>query len=89
MPKYELYQTANPAILHAFTHAKLTPIQCYILGRYLDGLKHREIAFECEVSRQFVTKQIKLSIRKLKALHPAFREKQGNHFKILSLFKSA
>ena len=73
----------NLIVGHALKSAKLTTLQAYVLGRYMDGLKQREIAEEIGSSRQAVAKTIKVSIIKLRSVVPLFEKMECNQRKIL------
>lgn len=68
----------NLIVGHALRSAKLTTLQAYVLGRYMDGLKQREIAEEIGSSRQAVAKSIKVSIIKLRSVVPMFDAMECN-----------
>ena len=74
----------NLIVGHALKSAKLTTLQAYVLGRYMDGLKQREIAEEIGSSRQAVAKTIKVSIIKLRSVVPLFNEMRCNQRGILT-----
>lgn len=74
----------NLIVGHALKSAKLTTLQAYVLGRYMDGLKQREIAEEIGSSRQAVAKTIKVSIYKLRSVVPLFNEMRCNQRGILT-----
>ena len=78
MPKHP-----NLIVGHALKSAKLTTLQAYVLGRYMDGLKQREIAEEIGSSQQSVAKTIKVSIVKLRSAVPMFEEMKNNQRRIV------
>lgn len=63
----------NSIVMDALRKARLTPRQQYIIGLYLDGWRHREIAVELKCSRQAVTKAIGIGIRKLQGVNEIIR----------------
>ena len=73
----------NQIVGHALKSAKLTALQAYVLGRYMDGLKQREIAEEIGSSQQSVAKTIKVSIVKLRSVVPMFEEMKNNQRRIV------
>ena len=73
----------NLIVGHALKTAKLTTLQAYVLGRYMDGLKQREIAEEIGSSQQSVAKTIKVSIVKLRSVVPMFEEMKNNQRRIV------
>jgi DNA-binding CsgD family transcriptional regulator len=56
----------NAIVLYALKSAKLTPLQIFILGRFMDGLKQREIAEELGIAIPTVSISIKSSVKKLR-----------------------
>jgi DNA-binding NarL/FixJ family response regulator len=56
----------NEILKLAFTSAGLTPCDVYVMYRFMEGLRHHEIASELGMSQQAVSKRIKVCIKKLR-----------------------
>lgn len=72
----------NLIVGHALKSAKLTTLQAYVLGRYMDGLTQREIAEEIGSSQPAVAKTIKVSIIKLRSVVPMFDSLEYNQRRV-------
>jgi DNA-directed RNA polymerase specialized sigma subunit len=64
----------NEIVKHALRHAKLTDKQAYVLGRYMDGMKQREIAAEVGIKQPTVAKLIAVAIKKLRNVFPLYNQ---------------
>jgi DNA-binding CsgD family transcriptional regulator len=72
MARYEIYQSNNTAVESALLSAGLTPLQRYVFGRFMDGLRQREVAQEIGTSQPFVSRQIKIAIKKIRSVTKRF-----------------
>jgi DNA-directed RNA polymerase specialized sigma subunit len=68
----------NQIVSQALRSARLTDIQAYVLGRYMDGLLQREIAAELHCSRPYITRVIRASIIKLRSVVPRYEQALGS-----------
>lgn len=72
----------NEIVKHALRHAKLTDKQAYVLGKYMDGMKQREIAAEVGIRQQTVAKMISVALKKLRNIFPLYEQRNTAKVKL-------